>query len=124
MEMALDPPMPNGDSNPPHGRVPHLAESLKLEHQFLRVPIEHLKKMLRTNQRSAEKEISAVLASVSELRSREEAVQKLSSLVSRLQGLKRKVRPLGFSISSFSCTLWNYLEREAGVEREREAVVG
>lgn len=74
----------------------HAVESLKLEHQFLRVPLEHLKKTIRANQRYAEKEVSAVLSGVAEVAdrediSREEAVSHLSSLVSRLQGLKRKL---------------------------------
>lgn len=111
MEMAVDAPLANGDSAPGgaaaaalHARLPQLAESLKLEHQFLRVPLEHLKKTMRRNHRAAEKEIAAVLSNVAELssasvpgdedsrrRSREEAVHQLTSLVSRLQGLKRKV---------------------------------
>ncbi|KAL0917171.1 hypothetical protein M5K25_012218 [Dendrobium thyrsiflorum] len=72
------------------------VESIKLEHQFLRVPLEHLKKTIRANHRSAEKEVAAVLSGVAEVAdrddiSREEAVIQLSSLVSRLQGLKRKL---------------------------------
>ncbi|MQM09667.1 hypothetical protein Taro_042546 [Colocasia esculenta] len=128
MEMAMDSPMPNGDSAagsaatsvpaaappaPQHARLARLAESLKLEHQFLRVPLEHLKKTMRANHRAAEKEISAVISTVAELssssagapagdgeddgrrRSREEAVHQLTSLVSRLQGLKRKLEEGG-----------------------------
>ncbi|CAA7407654.1 unnamed protein product [Spirodela intermedia] len=115
MEMAVDSPLANGDSARGgaaaaalHARLPQLAESLKLEHQFLRVPLEHLKKTMRTNHRAAEKEISAVLSNVAELssasvpgdedshrRSREEAVHQLTSLVSRLQGLKRKLEEGG-----------------------------
>ncbi|KAK8959664.1 hypothetical protein KSP40_PGU012548 [Platanthera guangdongensis] len=81
----------------------HAVESLKLEHQFLRVPLEHLKKTIRANHRYTEKEVAAVLSGVSEVAdrediSREEAVIHLSSLVSRLQGLKRKV---AFSFTTF-----------------------
>ncbi|PIA38819.1 hypothetical protein AQUCO_02700192v1 [Aquilegia coerulea] len=77
-------------------RINHLAESLKLEHQFLRVPFEHFKKSMRSNHRIAEKEMSTVVASVSEAvnrdnMSQEEAVNHLTSLVSKLQGLKRKL---------------------------------
>ncbi|KAF5203283.1 E3 ubiquitin-protein transferase maea [Thalictrum thalictroides] len=77
-------------------RINHLAESLKLEHQFLRVPFEHFKKSMRSNHRIAEKEMSTVISSVSEAANRdnmsqEEAVNHLTSLVSRLQGLKRKL---------------------------------
>lgn len=81
---------------PPSSRLVHLAESLKLEHQFLRVPFEHYKKTIRTNHRVVEKEVSAVISGVSEAAdsdlSNDDAVRHLTSLVSRLQGLKRKVR--------------------------------
>ncbi|XP_020573271.1 macrophage erythroblast attacher, partial [Phalaenopsis equestris] len=74
----------------------HTVESVKLEHQFLRVPLEHLKKTIRANHRFAEKEVAAVLSGVADAVdrddiSREEAVSHLTSLVSRLQGLKRKL---------------------------------
>ncbi|KAJ8618181.1 hypothetical protein MRB53_014367 [Persea americana] len=93
--------LPNGDSTSaaaaasvPTSKLSHLAESLKLEHQFLRVPLEHLKKSMRANHRIVEKEMSAVISGVAEAAdrdmSKEEAVQHLSCLVSRLQGLKRK----------------------------------
>ncbi|KAF8387735.1 hypothetical protein HHK36_026389 [Tetracentron sinense] len=79
----------------PPSRLTHLAESLKLEHQFLRVPLEYFKKLMRTNHRIVEKEMSAVFSSVSEAvdrdMSKEEAVHHLTTLVSRLQGLKRKL---------------------------------
>ncbi|KAJ6853365.1 macrophage erythroblast attacher-like [Iris pallida] len=74
-------------------RLAHLADSLKLEYQFLRVPLEHFRKTIRTNHRSAEREVAAVLSGVgpaAEGLSREDAVVHLNSLVSRLQGLKRK----------------------------------
>ncbi|KAJ6823098.1 macrophage erythroblast attacher-like [Iris pallida] len=75
-------------------RLAHLADSLKLEYQFLRVPLEHFRKTIRTNHRSAEREVAAVLSGVgpaAEGLSREDAVVHLNSLVSRLQGLKRKL---------------------------------
>ncbi|KAJ8493370.1 hypothetical protein OPV22_015091 [Ensete ventricosum] len=108
MDMAID-SAPNGDasSSPaappaagplaPTTRLAQLAESLKLEHQFVRVPLEHLKKTMRTNYRLAEKEVAVVLSSVAEAvdssdpMSRDDALTHLSSLVSRLQGLKRKL---------------------------------
>ncbi|WOL03457.1 macrophage erythroblast attacher [Canna indica] len=115
MDMAID-SAPNGASaatDPPSAsdapsvappppppsaiRLMQLAESLKLEHQLVRVPLEHLKKTIRTNYRLAEKELAAVLHSVSEAAARsdamstDDALTHLSSLVSRLQGLKRKL---------------------------------
>ncbi|KAL5066686.1 hypothetical protein RYX36_017573 [Vicia faba] len=79
----------------PSSNIPRLTESLKLEHQFLRVPFEHFKKTLRTNNRVVEKEMSAVISSVNDAASNDlssaDAVNHLSSLVSRLQGLKRKL---------------------------------
>ncbi|XP_042482940.1 protein MAEA homolog [Macadamia integrifolia] len=98
--------LPNGDSAAaaaataasitPQSRLTHLADSLKLENQFLRVPFEHFKKSLRTNHRIAEKEIYAVIGNVidatnSEDMSRKDADDRLNSLVSKLQGLKRKL---------------------------------
>ncbi|XP_022956805.1 protein MAEA homolog [Cucurbita moschata] len=82
--------------SPTPSKISGLAESLKLEHQFLRVPFEHYKKTIRANHRVAEKEVSAVISSVTdaadrENMSREEAVRHFTSLVSRLQGLKRKL---------------------------------
>lgn len=72
-----------------------LAESLKLEHQLIKVPFEHLKKAMRVSTRLVEKEVNAVVAGVADAidkdMSKEEAVQRLTSLVSRLQGLKRKL---------------------------------
>ncbi|KAL3523743.1 hypothetical protein ACH5RR_016577 [Cinchona calisaya] len=77
-------------------KLTQLAESLKLEHQFLRVPFENFKKTIRANHRIVEKEVSAVISGVAEAAadaelSRDDAVQQLNSLVSRLQGLKRKL---------------------------------
>lgn len=72
-----------------------LSEALKLEHQFLRVPFEHYKKTIRANHRVVEKEMSSVISGVSQAAdgdlSQDDAVLQLNSLVSRLQGLKRKV---------------------------------
>ncbi|KAK3034439.1 hypothetical protein RJ639_034676, partial [Escallonia herrerae] len=79
----------------PSSKLNQLTESLKLEHQFLRVPFEHYKKTIRANHRTVEKEMSAVISCVSDAAdrdlSRDDAVQHLNSLVSRLQGLKRKL---------------------------------
>ena len=79
----------------PSSKLNQLAESLKLEHQFLRVPFEHFKKSIRANHRIVEKEMSAVISGVADAAnadlSGDEAVHHLNSLVSRLQGLKRKV---------------------------------
>lgn len=80
--------------NAPSSKLNQLSESLKLEHQFLRVPFEHYKKAIRANHRIVEKELSAVINGVSDAAesemSRDDAVHHLNSLVSRLQGLKRK----------------------------------
>ncbi|KAJ6350150.1 hypothetical protein OIU78_006346 [Salix suchowensis] len=98
--------LPNGNSTIPtstttppstalSSKLTQLTESLKLEHQFLRVPFEHYKKTIRTNHRAVEKEISSVISIVNEAAdsdiSNDDAVQHLTSLVSRLQGLKRKL---------------------------------
>ncbi|XAR56123.1 hypothetical protein NMG60_11036469 [Bertholletia excelsa] len=84
-----------GAAPAPSSKLTQLAESLKLEHQFLRVPFEHYKKTIRANHRIIEKEMSAVISGVSDAAdgdfSQDDAVQHLSSLVSRLQGLKRKL---------------------------------
>ncbi|OVA18228.1 CTLH [Macleaya cordata] len=102
--MEVEPSLPNGDSaatvttaaSVPSSRMNNLAESLKLEHQFLKVPFEHFKKSMRANHRIVEKEMSTVISSVAEAANRddmskEEAVHHLTNLVSRLQGLKRKL---------------------------------
>ncbi|KAL5569187.1 hypothetical protein UlMin_025762 [Ulmus minor] len=88
--------VPNPNAPIPSSKLSQLTESLKLEHQFLRVPFEHYKKTIRANHRVVEKEISGVISGVGEAAdrdelSRDEAVNHLSSLVSRLQGLKRKL---------------------------------
>ncbi|CAJ2631102.1 unnamed protein product [Trifolium pratense] len=79
----------------PSSNIPRLTESLKLEHQFLRVPFEHYKKTIRANHRVVEKEMSAVISGVTDAAgsdlSPDDAVNHLNSLVSRLQGLKRKL---------------------------------
>lgn len=94
--MEVDSPLPNGNSAAaPPSKFGKLAESLKLEHQLLRVPFEHYKKTIRANHRAVEKEVSAVISGVSDAAdsdlSRDDAVNQLNCLVSRLQGLKRKV---------------------------------
>ncbi|XP_010534449.1 PREDICTED: macrophage erythroblast attacher [Tarenaya hassleriana] len=109
--MEID-PVPNGNANaetdgttatsaaiapPParSSRLSQLTESLKLEHQLLRVPFEHYKKMIRAKHRAFEKEVSSVVSGVGDLTdsdwSKDDTVLHLTSLVSRLQGLKRKL---------------------------------
>ncbi|XWS56498.1 hypothetical protein CRYUN_Cryun09bG0090300 [Craigia yunnanensis] len=106
--MEID-PLPNGagsaatttaliaaSNTAPSSKLIQLTESLKLEHQFLRVPFEHFKKTIRANHRTVEKEVSAVISSVADVAYCDElfkndAVLNLTSLVSRLQGLKRKL---------------------------------
>lgn len=107
--MEVDAQLPNGSSIAaaaatvaPPSKFGKLSESLKLEHQLLRVPFEHYKKTIRSNHRTVEKEVSAVISGVSDAAdsdlSQDEAVDQLSSLVSRLQGLKRKVYSSDFCV--------------------------
>ncbi|PHU17010.1 hypothetical protein BC332_12705 [Capsicum chinense] len=84
--------------NAPSSKLNQLSESMKLEHQFLRVPFEHYKKTIRANHRVVEKEVNAVINGVvvdaddsDVIMSSDDAVHQLNSLVSRLQGLKRKL---------------------------------
>ncbi|XP_050385864.1 protein MAEA homolog [Argentina anserina] len=90
-------PIPSPATAPaPSTKLNYLSDSFKLEHQFLRVPFEHYKKTIRANHRVAEKEMSAVINGVNEAADRDDmlcddAVTHLNSLVSRLQGLKRKL---------------------------------
>lgn len=87
----------------PSSSLSQLTESLKLEHQLLRVPFEHYKKTIRTNHRSFEKEVATVVSGVGDLAdsdwSKDVTVSRLTSLVSRLQGLKRKVNFSSLSLS-------------------------
>lgn len=115
---ATETDMPNAAAaatiTPTPSNFTGLAESLKLEHQFLRVPFEHYKKTIRANHRVAEKEVSAVISSVTEAADRdnmstEEAVHHFNSLVSRLQGLKRKVVDSRFSPFLFEFIFLNIL---------------
>jgi macrophage erythroblast attacher len=86
---------------PPPRLNDQTLESLKLEHQLVKVPYEQLKKVMRISTRLVEKEVNAVVAGVADVvdkdMSKEEVVQHLTSLVSRLQGLKRKVCVFGIS---------------------------
>ncbi|PAN17414.1 hypothetical protein GQ55_3G121900 [Panicum hallii var. hallii] len=97
MEMAIDTPSPAPPTPPTPtaaaGRQTRAAESVRLEHQLVRVPLEALRSTVRSNHRLAEKEIAAVLSSASAApaESSAAAVDHLTSLVSRLHGLKRKM---------------------------------
>jgi macrophage erythroblast attacher len=109
MDMAIDPPAPGSDgaaaeasSNNGGGgegqrekKKTPVTEIMKLEFQLLKVPLEHLKKTLRSSQRTAEKELSAVLADISTVTAAQTAaappVSSLTSLVCRLHGIKRKL---------------------------------
>ncbi|KAE8662743.1 Detected protein of confused Function [Hibiscus syriacus] len=64
-------------------------ESLKLEHQFLRVAFEHLKKTIRANHRTAEKEISAVVSSVADSNefSKDDAAQRCRARLDHLESV-------------------------------------
>ncbi|TVU17429.1 hypothetical protein EJB05_33465 [Eragrostis curvula] len=97
MEMAIDTPSPSPAPAPAPsaavGRQTRAAESVRLEHQLVRVPLEALRSTVRVNHRLAEKEIAAVLSSASStpVENSAAAVEHLTSLVSRLHGLKRKM---------------------------------
>ncbi|KAL5232299.1 hypothetical protein ABZP36_031075 [Zizania latifolia] len=98
MEMAIDTPSPSPSSASSAaaaaGRQTRAAESVRLEHQLVRVPLEALRSTVRTNHRLAEKEIATVLSSAGAPPpggSGDAAVDHLTSLVSRLHGLKRKM---------------------------------
>nr|CAB3464033.1 unnamed protein product [Digitaria exilis] len=97
MEMAIDTPPPAPPTPPTPsaaaGRQTRAAESVRLEHQLVRVPLEALRSTVRSNHRLAEKEIAAVVSSASAApaESSAAAVDHLTSLVSRLHGLKRKM---------------------------------
>jgi hypothetical protein len=99
MDMAIDTPSPAPPTPPAPsaaaGRQTRAAEAVRLEHQLVRVPLESLRATVRSNHRLAEKEIAAVLSSASAApaESSAAAVDHLTSLVSRLHGLKRKVPP-------------------------------
>ncbi|XP_044509224.1 protein MAEA homolog [Mangifera indica] len=87
---------PTNAPTTPFSKLTQLTEALKLEHQFLRVPFEHYKKTIRANHRAVEKEVSSVISGVADMAdsdnfSKDDAVNHLRSLVSRLQGLKRKL---------------------------------
>ncbi|KAF3320782.1 macrophage erythroblast attacher-like protein [Carex littledalei] len=108
--MVIDPPVAAAEggaseassNNNGHGegqtkkKKTPVTEILKLELQLLRVPVEHLKKSLRSSQRTAEKDLSAVLADISSVTASPTAaavppVSSLTSLVCRLHGIKRKL---------------------------------
>ncbi|KAJ4764788.1 Macrophage erythroblast attacher [Rhynchospora pubera] len=111
MDMIIDPPAPaaggageassinNGggeEQRETKKKKTPVTEIMKLELQLLRVPVEHLKKTLRSTQRTAEKELSAVLADISSVAAPPAAaaappVSSLTNLVCRLHGMKRKL---------------------------------
>jgi macrophage erythroblast attacher len=99
MEMAIDTPSPLPAPAPAPsaaaGRQTRAAEAVRLENQLVRVPLEALRSTVRVNHRHAEKEIAAVLSSASSTPAENSAaaVDHLTSLVSRLHGLKRKALP-------------------------------
>ncbi|GAQ85907.1 LisH dimerisation motif containing protein [Klebsormidium nitens] len=76
-------------------KPPNLSAALQVEQQLMRLPFEGFKKQVRVNNRVVEKEMNAVVAGVAEASSKslsqDEAVRQLRGLVSRLQGLKRKL---------------------------------
>ncbi|KAF2318640.1 hypothetical protein GH714_009502 [Hevea brasiliensis] len=75
----------NSTHTTPSSKLTQLTESLKLEHQFLRVPFEHYKKTIRANHRTVEKEVSSVISGVNDAAdsdmSKDDAFQHLTSLV-------------------------------------------
>jgi hypothetical protein len=95
MEMAIDTPLPSPEPSAAAGRQTRAAEAARLEYQLVRVPLVALRSNVRVNHHLAEKEITAVLSSASSTptESSAAAVDHLTSLVSRLHGLKRKALP-------------------------------
>ena len=69
----------------------NLSDTIMQEFQFVKVPFEHYKNTIRPNNRSVKKGISSVISAVDSVSLNDDTVSHLSSLVSRLHGLKRKV---------------------------------
>ena len=90
-------------------KPPNLSAALQVEQQLMRLPFEGFKKQVRVNNRVVEKEMNAVVAGVAEASSKslsqDEAVRQLRGLVSKLQGLKRKVYCLRLLTKEF-CNRW------------------
>jgi hypothetical protein len=99
-------PHPLQHPSPPARINDNVFESLKLEYQLMKVPFEQLKKSIRISHKLVEKEMNSVVSGVAEAvdkdLTKEEAVQHLTNLVSRLQGLKRKVRDDGLYVSNLA----------------------
>ncbi|EFJ27493.1 hypothetical protein SELMODRAFT_147945 [Selaginella moellendorffii] len=74
------------------------VETIKLEHQLVRVPYEVLKRSVRQGIRAVEKEVNGITGAVAEAGkkevSRDAAIKQLDSCVNRLSGLKRKLREM------------------------------
>ncbi|XP_057521121.1 protein MAEA homolog isoform X2 [Amaranthus tricolor] len=68
----------------------NLSDTIMQEFQFVKVPFEHYKNTIRPNNRSVKKGISSVISAVDSVSLNDDTVSHLSSLVSRLHGLKRK----------------------------------
>lgn len=80
------------------------SDVLKCEHQYLKVPLESLKKSMRNNHRIIERELAAITQGVTEaaktINTKEDAYKKTENLLARLHVLKRKVCHL-FCLSVF-----------------------
>ncbi|XP_057521122.1 protein MAEA homolog isoform X3 [Amaranthus tricolor] len=70
----------------------NLSDTIMQEFQFVKVPFEHYKNTIRPNNRSVKKGISSVISAVDSVSLNDDTVSHLSSLVSRLHGLKRKLK--------------------------------
>ncbi len=72
-----------------------LSDASKCEYQYLKVPVENFKKCVRNSHRFFERELDAVMQRIEEAResscSDVEAIEKIGSIVAKLQGVKRKV---------------------------------
>lgn len=69
----------------------NLSDTTMQEFQFVKLPFEHYKNVIRRNNLSLKKRISSVISAVESVSPDDDTVSHLSSLVSRLKGLKRKV---------------------------------
>ncbi|EFJ07304.1 hypothetical protein SELMODRAFT_133748 [Selaginella moellendorffii] len=74
------------------------VETIKLEHQLVRVSYEVLKRSVRQGIRAVEKEVNGITGAVAEAGkkevSRDAAIKQLDSCVNRLSGLKRKLQEM------------------------------
>ncbi|KAM1034542.1 hypothetical protein PS1_038236 [Malus domestica] len=95
----------------PHlsSKLSHLADSLKLERQFLRVPFEHYKKAIHANHHVRKKEISSVINGVFEATDQEKLPKpRIKNLISLVNKIQRACTALSnYGEGSALPTLWD-----------------